>query len=95
MVSQAHTVGHVPIQYRHCFLCDCPFLRCVGLHNIALMNEKGDIEPLFIVTYPAGLFEKIAAQVAIPPLAGQLESRVALELGVRQNRNGERFRRLS
>jgi len=61
MVSQAHAVGNFPVQYRHCFLCDGPFLGGVGLHDVSFVDEKADIESIPIVTHPAGLLEKVAA----------------------------------
>ena len=91
MISQAHAVGHFPVQYRHRFPGDGPFLRGVRLHNISFVDEKGDVESLRIVTYPAGLLEKVVTQVSITPLAGQLESGVAVKLSVRQNRDRERL----
>ena len=92
VVSQAQAIGHFPVQYGHGFLCDCPFLVGVRLHDISLVDEKSDVEPLLVVTHPAGLIEKVASQISVAPLFGQLESSVAVKLSVRQNRDGESFR---
>ena len=70
MVSQAHAIGHFPVQYRHGFLGDGPFLGGVRLHDISFVNKEGDIESLPIVTHPAGLLDKVAAQVSVAPLVG-------------------------
>ena len=83
VVSQAKAVGHMAVQYGHGLFCDGPFLRCVCLNDISLMNEKGNVEPLMIISYPAGLLEKVASQIPVPPLLGKLQPRVAVELGVR------------
>ena len=91
MVSQAHAIGHFPVQYRHCFLGDGPFLREVRLHDISFVDEKSDIESLLVVTNPAGLLEKVTTQVSVAPLFRKLQSGVAVELGVRQDREGERL----
>ena len=60
MVSQAHAVGHFPVQYRHCFLCDGPFLGGVRLHDISFVDEKGDVESLLIVAHPFRLRKEVA-----------------------------------
>ena len=89
MVSQAHAIGNLPVQDRHCFLCDGPFLRGIRLHEISFVDEKSDIESLLVVTNPAGLFEKVTTQVSVTPLFRKLQSGVTVELGVRQYREGE------
>ena len=83
MVPQAHAIWHCPVQYRHGFLCDGPFLVGVRLHDISLMNEKSDIEPLLVVSHPAGLLEKVAPQIPVAPLLGKLQPGIAVKLGVR------------
>ena len=73
----------MPIQDGHGLLCNGPFFVGIGLNDISLMNEKGNVEPLMIISYPAGLLEKVASQIPVPPLLGKLQPRVAVELGVR------------
>ena len=60
MVSQAHAVGNFPVQHRHCFPGDGPFLGGVGLHDISFVDEKSDIESLLIVADPFGLRKEVA-----------------------------------
>ena len=60
MVSQAHAVGHFPVQYRHGFLGDGPLLGGVRLHDISFVDEKGDVEPLLIVADPFRLLKEVA-----------------------------------
>ena len=60
MVSQAHAVADFPIQNRHGFLGDGPFLGDVGLHDISFVDEKSDIESLLIVADPFRLRKEVA-----------------------------------
>ena len=91
VVTQTKAIGYVAIQYGHSLLCDGPFLVGVRLHNVSLVDEKDDVESLLVVADPAGLLEEVAAQISVAPLLGKLESSVAVELGVGQDRNGKRF----
>jgi len=59
MVAEAHAVAHFPIQYRHGFLGDGPFLGDVPLHDISFVDEKSDIESLLIVADPFRLRKKV------------------------------------
>ena len=78
------------IQDRHGFLCDSPFLRCVCLNDISLMDEKRDIETLLIIPHPVRLIEKSNSN-PFPHFLEKLQSGVAVKLGVRQDRKGERW----
>ena len=91
MVSQAHAIGHFAIQDGHGFLCDGPFLVGVRLHDISLVDEKDDVESLLVVPHPACLLEEVASQVPVAPLLGKLEPGITVELGVGQDRDGERL----
>ena len=91
VVTQTKTVGYVAIQDRHGLLCDGPFLGCVRLNDISLMHQKSDVKPLLVVPNPSSLVKKVASQIPVSPLLGQLQSGVAVELSVRQDRDGERL----
>ena len=60
MISQAHAVADFPIQNRHGFLGDGPFLGDVPLHDISFVDEKSDIESLLIVADPFRLRKEVA-----------------------------------
>ena len=70
MVSQAQAIGHLAVQDRHGFLGNGPFLRGIRLHDVPLVDEEGNIEPLPVVMYTAGLLEKVASQIPVSPLLG-------------------------
>ena len=70
MVSQAHAIRHFPVQYRHGFLCDGPFLGAIRLYDVSLVDEKDDVESLLVVPHPAGLVDIVTSLVSVPPLFG-------------------------
>jgi hypothetical protein len=54
------------------------------------VNEEGDVELFLAVASPFGLFEEVAAEVSVAPLAGGLfVTRVAVALGVGEDDDGE------
>ena len=59
MITQTHAVTDSPIQNRHGFLGDGPFLGDVALNDISFVDEKSDIESLLIVADPFRLRKKV------------------------------------
>ena len=83
MVAEAEAVGDLSIEKSHRLGGDFPLVVVIGLGDGALVKDKGYVELAGIVANPAGLAEKISAQVASPFLGrvGVASGAIALRVG--------------
>jgi hypothetical protein len=94
VISKAQTIRHFAIQLGHRLLRNLPFFRIVRLHDVALVDEEFNIQPVTIVPRPLRLFDEVTPQIPVLPMVRRLfHPRIAIALGVRQYDDGKGLRR--
>ena len=91
MVAEAEAVGNLSVEGRHRLSGNFPFFVIVGLGDVALVQDEGDIQLLGVVPDPFSLSEEVLPEVDLVPLFGGLGmAGVTIALGVRKDDQGKR-----